>query len=85
MADNALIYLRISLLGLPATLVILAGHRLPPRPAEHPHPAGRRASARPSSNLVLEVVLIYGLGFGIGASALSTVVAEMAAAAVYVG
>jgi hypothetical protein len=35
-------------------------------------------------NLVFEMFLIYGLGFGIGASAASTVVAEYGAAAVYI-
>ena len=35
-------------------------------------------------NLVLEVVLIYGLGFGIGASAVSTVLAQIGSAVVYV-
>ena len=35
-------------------------------------------------NLVLEVILVYGLGFGIGASALSTVLAQWVGAALYV-
>jgi len=37
-----------------------------------------------TGNLVLELVLIFGLGFGIGASAWSTVVAQFGSAAVYV-
>ena len=34
-------------------------------------------------NLVLETILIYGLGFGVGASALSTTLAQWIAAAFY--
>ncbi len=80
---NALVYLRISLVGLPAMLVMLAGVG---------YLRGLQDTRRPFwvamgsavANLVLEVVLIYGFGFGIGASALSTVVAQSAAAAVFV-
>ncbi|HEX6419239.1 MAG TPA: MATE family efflux transporter, partial [Acidimicrobiales bacterium] len=41
------------------------------------------AAGTAAVNLVVEVVLIYGLGRGIGASALATVVAQTVAAAVY--
>ena len=34
-------------------------------------------------NLALELVLIYGLGYGVGASALATVVVQLGAASVY--
>ena len=46
-AANALVYLRISLLGVPALLLTLAGDRLPARPPGHPHPARRSPSPRP--------------------------------------
>ncbi|MGH9116336.1 MAG: MATE family efflux transporter [Acidimicrobiales bacterium] len=81
-AANALVYLRISLLGGPALLVVLAGTG---------YLRGRQDTRTPlvvavvsaGFNLALELVLIYGLGFGIGASALSTVLAQVGAAAVY--
>jgi putative MATE family efflux protein len=81
--SNALIYLRISLLGFPALLVTLAGVG---------YLRGLQDTRRPFMvalgsalfNLVLEVVLIFGFGFGIGASALSTVIAQWLAAAAYI-
>ncbi|MGZ4693476.1 MAG: MATE family efflux transporter [Acidimicrobiales bacterium] len=81
--DNALVYLRISLIGVPATLVVLAGTG---------YLRGLQDTTTPLVvsvvsavfNLVLEIVLIFGLGFGIGASAWATVVAQFGAAAVYV-
>ncbi|HEV3226491.1 MAG TPA: MATE family efflux transporter, partial [Acidimicrobiales bacterium] len=83
LATNAEIYLRISMLGVPALLVTLAGTG---------YLRGRQDTLTPLAvalgsnvvNLALELVLINGLGFGIGASALATVVAQNAAAAVYV-
>ena len=80
---NALVYLRISLLGLPAMLVMLAGVG---------YLRGVQDTRRPFAvalgsavgNFVLEVVLVYGFGRGIGASALSTVIAQTAAAATFV-
>lgn len=76
------IYLRISVFGLPAMLIALAGVG---------YLRGLQDTLRPLwvalgtalFNLVFEVVLIYGLGFGIGASALSTVVAQWIAAGFY--
>ena len=80
---NALVYLRISLFGLPAMLVVLAGVG---------YLRGVQDTRRPFAvalgsavgNFVLEAVLIFGFDQGIGASALSTVVAQTAAAAVFV-
>ena len=77
------IYLRISLFGLPGMLITLAGVG---------YLRGLQDTLRPLKvavftaglNLALELVLIYGLGFGIGASALSTVVAQWLAAGTYV-
>ncbi len=81
-AVNALVYLRISLFGVPALLVALAGTG---------YLRGRQDTVTPLvvtvvavvANLVLELTLIYGFGFGIGASALSTVVAQVGTAAAY--
>jgi putative MATE family efflux protein len=82
-AENAEVYLRISVLGLPALLVTLAGTG---------YLRGRQDTITPLAvalgsnvvNLGLELGLIYGLGYGIGASALSTVLAQYLAMAVYV-
>ena len=80
--DQAGTYLRISLLGAPAMLVMLAGVG---------YLRGRRDTVRPLwvavgtavLNLILEVVLIYGFGLGIGASAAATVGAQWIGAGCY--
>jgi putative MATE family efflux protein len=80
---NALVYLRISLLGVPSMLVVLAGTG---------SLRGQRDLRTPlvvaigtaGLNLVVELVLVYGFDQGIGASALATVLAQTVAAAVYV-
>lgn len=80
--DYGLIYLRISVLGAPAMLLTLAGVG---------YLRGLQDTRRPlyvalvtaAVNLVLEVALIYGLGFGVGASAASTVVAQWLGAGAY--
>ena len=82
-ADNALVYLRISLLGLPVTFVVLAGTGYL-RGLQDTRTPLIVAVGTAVVNLVLELWWIFGLDFGIGASALSTVVAEALAAAVYV-
>ncbi len=79
---NAIVYLRISLFGLPAMLLTLAGVG---------YLRGRYDTRRPLLvagvtalvNLVVEAVLIFGYGFGIGASALATVIAQWLGAAAY--
>lgn len=83
-ATNAEVYLRVSMFGVPALLVTLAGTG---------YLRGRQDTFTPLVvalgsnvvNLVLELVLVNGLGFGIGASALATVLAQTGAAAIYVG
>jgi putative MATE family efflux protein len=80
---NALVYLRISLLGIPAMLVVLAGTGYL-RGVKDTRTPLVVALATAGVNLVIEVVLIYGFDQGIGASALATVVAQSAGAAVYV-
>jgi putative MATE family efflux protein len=82
-ATNAEIYLRISMFGVPALLVMLAGTG---------YLRGKQDTFTPLAvalgsnvvNLALELVLINGLGYGIGASALGTVIAQTGAAAIYV-
>lgn len=81
--DHALTYFRISLIGFPFLLVSLAGTG---------YLRGLKDTRTPMAvsigsalfNLVLEVILIFGLDFGLGASALSTALAQILAAAVYV-
>ena len=78
----AAVYLRISLLGVPAMLLTYAGTG---------YLRGRQdtrtplvvAAATAAGNLALELWLIYGLGLGVGASAAATVVAQYAGAAAY--
>lgn len=82
-AANALIYLRISLLGFPALLVTLAGTGYL-RGLQDTRTPLFVAIGSAVLNLVLEVVLIFGLGFGIGASAWATVVAQTLSALIYV-
>ncbi len=82
-ADHALVYLRVSVLGLPLTFVILAGTGYL-RGLQDTRTPLVVAVGTALVNLVLEVWWIFGLDFGVGASALSTVVAEGIAAAVYV-
>ena len=75
-------YLRLSLPGLPALLVVLAGSGYL-RGRQDVQTTFVVALGAALLNLVLELVLIYGFDQGIGASALSTVVAQLAAAGVY--
>lgn len=75
-------YLRISVLGLPAMLITLAGVG---------YLRGAKDTVRPLvvavatavGNLALELVLVYGFGFGVGASALSTVIMQWLGAVAY--
>ncbi len=79
---NALIYLRISLLGVPALLVVMAGTGYL-RGLQDTRTPLVIAVGTGALNLVLEVALVYGLDMGIGASALTTVLAQWVAAGVY--
>ena len=81
-AGYAEIYLRISVLGIPAMLVMLAatGYLRGNQDTRTPLLVAGGSAA---GNLVLELVLVYGLGYGIGASAAATVFAQYGAVAVY--
>jgi putative MATE family efflux protein len=81
--EQAAIYLRISLAGVPAMLVVLAGTGYL-RGLQDTRTPLFVALGSALLNLVIELVLIPGLGFGIGASALSTVIAQWTSAAIYV-
>ena len=80
---HALTYLRISLFGVPSLMLTLAGTGYL-RGLQDTRTPLVVAIGSNIVNLVLEVALIYGLGFGVGASAFATVVAQTGAAAVYV-
>jgi MATE family, multidrug efflux pump len=82
-ADHAEVYLRISVLGLPFTFLVLAGTGYL-RGLQDTRTPLVVAVGTAVLNLVLEVWWIFGLDYGIGASALSTLIAEGVAAAVYV-
>lgn len=80
--DAAWVYLRASLPGVPAALIMLAGVG---------YLRGLQQTSRPLVvalgtallNLVLEVVWVYGLDGGLQSSALATVVAQWVGAAIY--
>jgi putative MATE family efflux protein len=80
---NALVYLRISLLGVPALLLTLAGTGYLRGEQDTTTPLVVAATTA-LANLVLESVLIFGFDQGIGASALSTVLVQTGGAVAYV-
>ena len=82
--DNAVVYLRISALGSPAVLLALVGVGYL-RGLQDTKRTLAVAVGSNVVNLVLELVLIYGLGMGIAASAAATVFAQVLAALVYGG
>ncbi|PVG83222.1 MATE family efflux transporter [Nocardioides gansuensis] len=79
-APHAVTYLRISLLGLPAMLVVLAatGALRGLKDTRTPLLATGLAAI---ANVPLNLVLVYPLGLGIAGSAIGTVIAQAAAAA----
>ncbi len=81
-APYALTYLRISLLGVPAMLLVYAGTGYL-RGLQDTRTPLVVAVTTATGNLALELVLIPGLGYGVGASAATTVLAQWAGAAAY--
>jgi putative MATE family efflux protein len=79
---HALTYFRVSLAGVPALLLGLAGTGYL-RGLQDTRTPLVVAVGSNVVNLVLELTLIYGLGMGIGASAAATVFAQWLATAVY--
>ncbi|MFJ8189830.1 MATE family efflux transporter [Streptomyces sp. NPDC096094] len=81
-APYAITYLRISALGIPAMLVVLASTGVL-RGLQNTRTPLYVAIAGFFSNAVLNVVLVYGAGLGIAGSAWGTVIAQCGMAAVY--
>lgn len=79
---HALTYLRISMLRVPAMLIVLAGTGYL-RGLQNTRTPLVVAIGSTVLNLVIEVVLIFGLGYDIGAAALATVVAQSVGAGCY--
>ncbi len=79
---NALTYLRISLFGAPAILLGLVGVGYLRGLQDTATPL-RIALGANLANLVLELTLIFGLGFGLAASAWATVAAQTGAGALF--
>ncbi|HEX2039519.1 MAG TPA: MATE family efflux transporter [Acidimicrobiales bacterium] len=83
-AAAARTYLLISCIGIPAVLVALVGHGYLRGVADTRTPLLVSVVAN-VVNLVLELVLVYGLELGVAGSAWGTVVAQVGAAAWFVG
>ena len=81
---HAVTYLRVSCLGVPATLLVLAMTGVL-RGLQDTRTPLLVAAAANITNIVLNIVLVYGLDLGIGGSAIGTVIAQWASAVVYVG
>ncbi|QES49139.1 MATE family efflux transporter [Streptomyces venezuelae] len=81
-APYALTYLRISALGLPAMLVVLAATGVL-RGLQDTRTPLYVAIGGFAANTVLNLALVYGAGLGIAGSAWGTVLAQWAMAAVY--
>lgn len=81
-APHAITYLRISSLGIPAMLVVLAATGVL-RGLQDTRTPLYVAIAGFVANGILNVVLVYGAGFGIAGSAWGTVIAQFGMAAAY--
>jgi len=80
-AEHAETYLRISLLGIPSMLLVLAATGVLRGLQDTKTPLVVAASGA-AGNVGLNVALVYGLGLGIAGSAIGTVIAQTAMAAV---
>ena len=81
-ARHALAYLRVSLAGLPAMLVVLAATGVL-RGMQDTRTPLVVASAGAAANVALNVLLVYGVGLGVAGSALGTVIAQAGMAAAF--
>jgi MATE family, multidrug efflux pump len=79
----ALTYLHVSLVGLPAMLVVLAATGVL-RGLQDTRTPLVVAAVGAAANVVLNLVLVYGVGLGIAGSALGTVLAQCGMAAAFV-
>lgn len=75
-------YLRVSLLGIPAMLVVLAATGVL-RGLQDTRTPFVVAAASAAGNAVLSAVFVLGLGWGVAGSAAATVVAQVGAAVAY--
>ncbi len=78
--DHAVTYLRLSWLGLPAMLLVLAATGVLRGLSDARSPL-RAAVAGSLGNIALNLVLVYPVGLGLAGSALGTVVAQVGMAA----
>lgn len=81
--EAATSYLRISLWGLPAMLLVIAANGLL-RGLQDTRTPLIVATAGFGANICLNAVFIYGLGWGVAGSAVGTVVAQWGMAGVYI-
>ncbi|HET6755616.1 MAG TPA: MATE family efflux transporter [Jiangellaceae bacterium] len=81
-AAHAETYLRISLLGIPAMLLVLAATGVL-RGLQDTRTPLVVAVAGAVGNVILNLLLVYGLGLGIAGSALGTVIAQAAMAVAF--
>jgi putative MATE family efflux protein len=81
-SDQAVTYLRWSLPGLPAMLVVLAATGIL-RGLQDTRTPLVVAAAGAAANVVLSVALVHGAGLGIAGSALGTVLAQLGMAAAF--
>lgn len=81
-AGHAETYLRISLAGIPSMLLVLAATGVLRGLQDTRTPLVVAASGA-AANVALNVLLVYGLGLGIAGSAIGTVIAQTAMAAVF--
>ena len=79
---GAITYLRISLLGAPAMLAVLAGTGVLRGLQDTRTPLAVAVCAS-AGNIVLNAIFVLGLGWGLAGSAAGTVIAQNAAAVVY--
>lgn len=82
-AQHAETYLRISLLGIPSMLLVLAATGVLRGLQDTRTPLIVAASGA-VGNVALNILLVYGFGLGIAGSALGTVIAQTAMAAVFI-
>lgn len=82
-AEHAETYLRISLFGIPSMLLVLAATGVL-RGLQDTKTPLYVAGAGFTSNVVLNIALVYGFGLGIAGSAIGTVIAQTAMAAVFI-
>lgn len=82
-AAHAETYLRISLIGIPPMLLVLAATGVLRGLQDTRTPLIVAASGA-AGNVALNVLLVYGFGLGIAGSAIGTVIAQTAMAAVFV-